>query len=73
MPSLVMLPLIQCHQTRGLALSGGFWKPRSRASSGVWAGAIHVASKTAAPNITAMKMRLEMLALFGIGRSPEAG
>ena len=24
MPSLVTLPLIQCHQTRGLALSGGF-------------------------------------------------
>jgi hypothetical protein len=36
MPSLVMLPFIQCHQTRGLAESGGFLKPRSRSS---WARA----------------------------------
>src|SRR5258708_5925644 len=30
MPSLVMLPFIQCHQTRGLAEFGGFLKPSSR-------------------------------------------
>src|ERR1022692_1632560 len=32
-PSLVMLPLIQCHQTRGLALSGGVWKPCTNGSA----------------------------------------
>src|SRR5438045_696235 len=32
MPSFVMLPFIQCHQTRGLAPSGGFWKPLFSAS-----------------------------------------
>jgi hypothetical protein len=29
-PGSVTLPLIQCHQARGLALSGGRLKPRSR-------------------------------------------
>src|SRR5260370_60842 len=36
MPSLVTLPLSQCHHARGLAESGGFLKPRCRAS-GAWA------------------------------------
>jgi hypothetical protein len=35
-----MLPFIQCHHTRGLALSGGVMKPASRAEPellvGVW-------------------------------------
>ena len=30
MPSLVMLPFIQCHQTRGRAPLGGFSKPLLR-------------------------------------------
>src|SRR4029077_10977484 len=29
-PSLVMLPFIQCHHTRGLAEFGGFLNPSSR-------------------------------------------
>src|ERR1022692_512446 len=33
MPSLAMLPFIQCHQTRGLALSGGSRNPRSSGSA----------------------------------------
>src|ERR1035438_4229225 len=41
MPSLVMLPFIQCHQTRGLALSGGFWKPCWSASPEFCAETIH--------------------------------
>src|ERR1035438_10497081 len=41
MPSLVMLPFIQCHQTRGLALSGGFWKPRASGSPEFCAETIH--------------------------------
>ena len=49
MPSLVMLPFIQCHQTRGLALSGGLAKPRSRASPELWPETTHApASATAA-------------------------
>jgi hypothetical protein len=40
-PSLVMLPFIQCHQTRGLALSGGATKPASRSAAG---GALTVSS-----------------------------
>ena len=31
-PSLVTLPPVQCHHVRGLAESGGFWKPRTSAS-----------------------------------------
>jgi len=39
MPCLVMLPFIQCHQTRGLALSGGFRKfCRSESPGGGAAG-----------------------------------
>jgi hypothetical protein len=34
-----MLPFIQCHQTRGLALSGGFSNERSSVSLGKGAGA----------------------------------
>src|ERR1019366_3350744 len=37
MPSLVTLPPVQCHQVRGLAESGGFWKPCSSGSPGVCA------------------------------------
>src|SRR5579871_190155 len=33
MPSLLMLPFIQCHQTRGRAPLGGFSKPLRRASA----------------------------------------
>src|SRR5215467_1467604 len=36
MPSLVMLPFIQCHHTRGRAELGGFSKPCFRASVAVW-------------------------------------
>src|ERR1700761_577440 len=39
MPSLVMLPFIQCHQTRGRAPSGGFSKPRCKASEALCAEA----------------------------------
>src|ERR1035437_10165686 len=46
MTSLVMLPFIQCHQTRGLALSGGFWKPRSSASPEFCAETIHAPNST---------------------------
>src|SRR6187431_2342065 len=31
-PSLVTLPFIQCHQTRGFASLGGVWKPASSGS-----------------------------------------
>src|SRR6266403_2124401 len=37
-PSLVMFPFIQCHQTRGFALSGGFRKPLSSVSPTVCPG-----------------------------------
>src|SRR4029453_18079160 len=37
MPSFVMLPFIQCHHTRGLASSGGAWKPCSSAAPGMGA------------------------------------
>src|SRR6266702_467260 len=37
MPSLLMLPFIQCHQTSGRALCGGFRKPAFSASSGACA------------------------------------
>ncbi len=48
MPSLVMLPFIQCHQTRGLALSGGFSKPRRNGSPEFCAETIHVPTMAAA-------------------------
>ena len=54
MPSLVTLPLIQCHQTRGLALAGGSWKPLARASLAVWANEVPDARR--AP-IRAAKMK----------------
>src|SRR3977135_1986758 len=38
-PSFVMFPFIQCHQTRGFAESGGFRKPLSSVSLGVCPGA----------------------------------
>src|SRR5581483_8943473 len=37
MPSLVILPFIQCHHTRGRALCGGFSKPFINVSSVFWA------------------------------------
>ena len=46
MPALVMLPLIQCHHTRGLALFGGFRKPFSRASPVLWAATNHTPAST---------------------------
>jgi hypothetical protein len=39
MPSLVMFPFIQCHQTRGRALSGGFSNPLLSGSAPLCAGA----------------------------------
>src|SRR5450755_1139430 len=40
MPSLVMLPFIQCHHTRGLAEFGGFSKPLFNGSAAFCANAI---------------------------------
>jgi hypothetical protein len=31
-----MFPFIQCHQTRGRAEAGGFWKPCFNGSGEVW-------------------------------------
>src|SRR5215472_7670339 len=42
MPSLVMLPFIQCHQTRGLAELGGFLNPSSR-DAGVFCATVDAA------------------------------
>src|SRR5271170_564077 len=48
MPSLVMLPFIQCHQTRGRAELGGFSKPDLRGSEAVvWAGPVFAKDRTA--------------------------
>ncbi|MCY1168925.1 hypothetical protein D9M73_89380 [compost metagenome] len=52
MPGFATLPLSQCHQMRGRALSGGDWKPAASGSAvcagaGVEAGA--GASRSAAP------------------------
>jgi len=40
MPCWVMLPFIQCHQTRGRALGGGVLKPLRRGSAAAWAAAM---------------------------------
>jgi len=35
--SSAMLPFIQCQQTHGRAMLGGYWKSRSSRLAGVWA------------------------------------
>src|ERR1700761_2739316 len=53
MPSLVMLPFIQCHQTRGRAPAGGFSKPALSESpfdsEALWANARLAQSARAMP------------------------
>src|ERR1035438_1976180 len=44
MPSLEILPFIQCHQTRGRALWGGWRKPWRRESFAVGAGDCAIAA-----------------------------
>src|SRR6185437_13234509 len=48
MPSLVILPFIQCHHTRGFALSGGFSKPLCSESVVFCAAAMprHIVART---------------------------
>jgi len=50
MPSLVTLPFIQCHQTRGLADWGGLRNASSRLNAGETAGSAH-----AVPSIRAVE------------------
>ena len=47
MPSLVTLPFIQCHHTRGRALIGGSAKPAARGSLCAQAGEARVESSKA--------------------------
>src|ERR1017187_7390915 len=63
-PSLVMLPFIQCHQTRGLALLGGFWKPRSSGSPGFCAGTAQAPSKAAAKAVKPSSFTLWSIFIF---------
>ena len=50
MPSLVMLPFIQCHQTRGRALPGGFSKPLFSGSGLLCAQPMLARRRSATPN-----------------------
>src|ERR1035441_792997 len=63
-PSFVMLPFIQCHQTRGLALLGGFWKPRSNGSPGFCAGTAQAPSKAAAKAVKPSSFTLWSIFIF---------
>src|SRR5215467_2801721 len=59
MPSLVMLPFIQCHQTRGLAELGGFLNPSSSD------GGFCAAADTARANSMIAKVRRVRESLIG--------
>src|ERR1035441_3895517 len=63
MPSLLILPFIQCHHARGLAASGGFINPFSSSLSGAWAGtlAFGTISRAATATIRIMAWRFTFI------------
>src|ERR1019366_7661394 len=68
MPSLVTLPPVQCHQVRGLAESGGFWKPCSSGSPGACAH-----NRASSPDANAAKrMVLRVFFIEGPSAAPES-
>src|SRR5438067_9611136 len=56
MPSLVMLPFIQCHQTRGRALLGGSAKPLASGSAGSAVADWRLAAASNAPAATRARL-----------------